>query len=308
MKKLFTILAVALLIAACTNTTTESVALFKPDKADFDTILDGKQVSLYTLKNANGMEVYVTNYGAIIVSVIVPDKDGIMGDVTLGYSSIKGYINDKTFMGSVVGRFANRIAKGKFSIDGMEYSLTLNDGVNTLHGGPTGYFKRVWDATQEGNTVKMTYVSADGEEGYPGTLTVNMSYTLNDNDELIMEYEATTDAPTIVNITNHAYWTISGEGDTTINDNVLTINADYYTPVDSTLIPTGELAPVEGTPFDFREGNVFDWPVKSDFTFRRETAGGGPRRADGLNVEKIRPDFAGRFLWRERFGKHCITD
>jgi len=253
MKKLLSLIAVVFMLMSC-GSDKECHQLFRPDKADFDTIIDGKQVSLYTLKNTNGMEVYITNYGATIVSVIVPDKDGKMGDVTLGYANIEGYINDTSFMGTIVGRFANRIAKGKFTLDGEEYTLVLNNGVNTLHGGPTGFYKRVWDASQEGNTVNLSYTSVNGEEGYPGNLTVNMSYSLTDNDELIMEYEATTDAPTVVNITNHAYWTLAGEGDSTINDHILTINADHYTPVDSTLIPTGEIAPVEGTPFDFTEG------------------------------------------------------
>lgn len=252
MKKLFYAIAMIAILASCNSgTSTQEETVFKPQKSDFDTVINGKQVSLYTLKNEN-MEVYITNYGAIIVSVIVPDKDGKLADVTLGYKDIKGYLGDDTYMGSVVGRFANRIKVGKFTLDDKDYTLAINNAPNALHGGPGGFYTKVWDAIQEGNTLKMSYVSADGEEGYPGTLTVNMSYTLTDADEIIMEYKATTDAPTVVNITNHAYWTLSGEGAATINDHVLMINADTYTPVDSTLIPTG-VEPVEGTPFDFTE-------------------------------------------------------
>ncbi len=265
MKKLFTLLTIVLVIAACNTTTqTDKKEVFRPDKEDFDTVLNGKEVTLYTLKNANGMEVYITNYGAIIVSVLVPDKSGELGDVTLGYTNIEGYIKDKTFMGSLVGRYANRIAKGKFTVDGKEYSLAINDRPNALHGGPGGFYKKVWEGKQEGNTVHLSYVSEDGEEGYPGNLTVNVTYSLTEDNEIKMEYEATTDAPTIVNLTNHAYWTLSGEGDSTINDNVLMINADHYTPVDSTLIPTGELAPVEGTPFDFTEAKVIGKDLDAD--------------------------------------------
>ena len=264
MRKHFLLFMLPLILVSCQTNKEAAQEIFRPEKSEFDTIIDGKEVSLYALKNDNGVEVYITNYGATIVSVLVPDKNGNLGDVTLGYNSIKGYIKDNTFMGTIVGRFANRIAKGKFSLDGKEYSLAINNDPNALHGGPGGYYKKVWDAEQEGNSLKLSLVSPDGEEGYPGTLTVNMTYSLNNDDELIMEYEATTDAPTIVNLTNHAYWTLSGEGDSTINNHILTLNADYYTPVDSTLIPTGEIAPVEGTPFDFTEGKVIGQDINAD--------------------------------------------
>lgn len=219
------------------------------------TIADFDDIQLFTLKNSTGMEVNVTNFGAIITAIKVPDRDGQMADVTLGYDNVADYINavDKPYFGAVVGRYGNRIAKGKFTIDGNEYSLPINNHPNSLHGGVIGFDKVVWDAEVVGdNGVKLTYLAKDMEQGYPGNLTVTVTYTLTDDNEIVVDYHATTDKATPVNLTQHAYFNLKGEGEGTILDHELTINADRYTPVDATLIPTGELAPVEGTPFDFR--------------------------------------------------------
>jgi len=216
---------------------------------------DFDDIQLYTLKNSAGMEVGVTNYGAIITAIKVPDRDGKLADVTLGYNDVADYINavDKPYFGAIVGRYGNRIAKGKFTIDGTEYSLPINNDPNSLHGGFYGFDKVVWDAETVGdNAVKLTYLAKDMEQGYPGNLTVTVTYTLTDDNEIVVDYHATTDKATPVNVTQHAYFNLKGEGEGTILDHELTINADKYTPVDATLIPTGELAPVAGTPFDFR--------------------------------------------------------
>lgn len=218
----------------------------------FDATIDGKQVKLFTLKNVKGMEVQLTNYGASIVSLKVPDKQGVVDDVALGYDSIQGYINGKSYFGCVAGRYANRIAKAKFSLDGKTYSLAANNGVNSLHGGIKGFDKQVWDARQDGNSVTFTYVSADGEEGYPGKLTVTLTYRLDSNENrLQLQYSATTDKATVLNLANHSYFNLEGQGKGNILDHEITLNAPSFTPVDSALIPTGVLQPVAGTAFDF---------------------------------------------------------
>ncbi|EMI57219.1 aldose 1-epimerase [Rhodopirellula sallentina SM41] len=216
--------------------------------SDFDSI------NLYTLTNQNNMVVKITNYGATITSIIVPDRNGDMADVALGYDNVESYINaaNRPYFGSVVGRYGNRIAQGQFTLDGKEYTLATNDGENHLHGGQMGFDKVVWDAERVDNGVKMTYRARDGEEGYPGNLTLSVSYTLTNENAIVMHYEATTDKPTVVNVTNHTYFNLAGEGEPTINDHILRINASKFTPVDSGLIPTGELRDVAGTPFDFR--------------------------------------------------------
>lgn len=218
----------------------------------FDATIDGKQVKLFRLKNVKGMEVQLTNYGASIVSLKVPDKQGVVDDVALGYDSIQGYINGKSYFGCVAGRYANRIAKAKFSLDGKTYSLAANNGVNSLHGGIKGFDKQVWDARQDGNSVTFTYVSADGEEGYPGKLTVTLTYRLDSNENrLQLQYSATTDKATVLNLANHSYFNLEGQGKGNILDHEITLNAPSFTPVDSALIPTGVLQPVAGTAFDF---------------------------------------------------------
>jgi len=220
-------------------------------ESDFDSI------KLYSLKNKNGMQMGITNYGAIITSIIVPDRDGKMADIALGYNRVEDYINavDKPYFGSIVGRYGNRIAKGKFTIDGEEYTLATNNGVNHLHGGVIGFDKVVWDAKPiSGNAytgVELSYLAKDREEGYPGNLQIKVTYKLTDDNEILVQYHATTDKATPVNLTQHTYFNLAGEGNGTILDHQLHLNADHYTPVDEGLIPTGEIAAVKDTPFDF---------------------------------------------------------
>ena len=221
---------------------------------DFGTMEDGKEVKQYTLTNANGIEVKVINYGGIITSIKTPDKEGNMENVVLGFDNLDKYLEGTPYFGALIGRFGNRIGQGKFSLNGESYQLATNNGPNHLHGGEVGYDKVFWDAeTLSGNALKMTYLSEDGEEGYPGNLDISVTYTLTDDDELKIDYYATTDKATPVNLTNHSYFNLSGDPESLILDHVLQIEADRYTPVDFGLIPTGELAPVEDTAFDFTE-------------------------------------------------------
>ncbi|RRB11914.1 galactose mutarotase [Larkinella knui] len=225
-----------------------------PARSRFQKDVEGKKTDLFVLTNAKGMKVAITNYGGRIVSLLVPDKTGKMLDVTLGHSSIDDYLATESFFGTLVGRYGNRIAKGQFTLDGKTYKLPVNNGPNSLHGGKKGFNARVWDATPVGNNVlKLQYVSQDGEEGYPGTLTANVTYTLTDDNAIKIDYQATTDKNTVVNLTNHSYFNLNGEGSGSVADHRVQIRADRYTPVDATLIPTGELAPVDGTPFDLRK-------------------------------------------------------
>jgi aldose 1-epimerase len=225
-------------------------------RTSFGTLPDGTALDLFTLKNASGMEVSVTNYGGIITSLKVPDRNGKIDDVTLGYDSIDGYLKSTPYFGAIIGRYGNRIGKAQFELDGKTYKLPANDGPNTLHGGVKGFDKVVWQAEpfeREGERgIIFTYVSPDGEEGFPGTLSSRVTYTLTDKNELAFDYQATTDKPTVVNLTQHAYFNLAGDGSGDVLGHELTINADRYTPVSSTLIPTGELASLEGTPLDFR--------------------------------------------------------
>lgn len=238
------------------ETETEIVKnLVSIEKTDFGTTPDGEKVFSYKLKNENGVEVNIITYGGIITSLKTPNKDGISEDIVLGYNSLNQYIESNPYFGAIIGRYGNRIAKGKFSIDGTEYTLAANDGENHLHGGLKGFDKVVWNATEETTpetgSLKMTYLSKDMEEGYPGNLEVTVIYTLTNDNILDVTYEATTDKTTVVNLTQHSYFNLSGDFSKTILDHKLEINADKYLPVDATLIPTGELASVEGTPFDF---------------------------------------------------------
>jgi aldose 1-epimerase len=224
-------------------------------KLTFGQTADGKRVDLYTLTNAAGMEVKITTYGATVVSLVVPDRNGKPADVVLGYDSLVDYIGGGNYFGCIAGRYANRIAGGKFTLYGTEYRLAANDGDNHLHGGLRGFGKMVWQAREfeDGADVGLSfsYLSPDGEEGYPGNLTCTVSYTLGAANELRIEYLAVTDSPTIVNLTNHAYFNLAGAGSGDILNHELMINADRFTPVDGRLIPTGEVKPVVGTPFDF---------------------------------------------------------
>ncbi len=253
----------AALFAACNGNpkTTDSTAKDStlvttqliPDSANFEADVQGQKVKLFTLKNTGGATVAITNYGGRLVSLLVPDKDGKPTDVILGYDSLKSYQKPKEpYFGAIIGRYGNRIAKGKFMLDGKAYQLDINDGVNTLHGGFNGFYGKVFSAKQlSASQLELTYVSKDGEGGYPGNLTATVVYTLSDDNSLKIEYKATTDKTTIVNLTNHAYFNLNGAGSPTITDNSIQINADAFLPVDTTLIPTGKLQPVKGTPFDF---------------------------------------------------------
>jgi aldose 1-epimerase len=243
--------------AAARGDTTTPTGGARVTRAAFGTLPDSAgAVEQFTLTNAHGVEVRAISYGAILTSIRTPDKAGALGDIVYGYDSLGGYVNDASYFGATVGRFANRVARARFTLDGKTYTLAANDGANTLHGGRRGFNKVLWkgEPFTHGDTAGVTfrYTSRDGEEGYPGTLQVAVSYGLTPNDELVIDYEATTDKATPVNISQHSYWNLHGGGRGTILDHLLTIDAAEYTPVDSTLIPTGVITPVAGTPFDFR--------------------------------------------------------
>ena len=225
-------------------------------RAPFGRTADGRPVELFTLTNAHGIEVRLTNYGGIITSLRTPDRSGRFDDIVLGYDSLSGYLHDSEYFGAIVGRYGNRIAKGRFTLDGATYRLAVNNGPNSLHGGIRGFDKVVWNGepfrSNDTEGVALDYTSADMEEGYPGTLRTRVTYTLTDDNRLIVDYQATSDKPTPINLTQHSYWNLAGDGSRDILAHVLTINADSMTPVDTTLIPTGEISPVAGTPFDFR--------------------------------------------------------
>jgi len=236
------------------NNTSLKAGVRLPDNKNFDTTIDGKATQIFVLKNTSGMTAVFTNYGGRLVSLFVPDKNQNMTDVVVGFNSVTDFVNStEPYFGATIGRYGNRIARGKFKLDGQQYTLDSNNAPNHLHGGKKGFQYVVWDATQKNDsTLELRYLSKDGEEGYPGNLNVTVVYGLTSNNELTMDYEATTDKKTVVNLTNHAFFNLNGEGSGTINNHILQINAQQYTPVDSTLIPTGKLEPVAGTPFDFR--------------------------------------------------------
>ena len=225
-------------------------------KSPFGKLPDSTSVDLYTLRNKSGIEARIITYGGIVVSIDTPDRSGKLDDIVLGFDSLSGYVHDSPYFGAIVGRYANRIAKGRFTLDGKTYQLPVNNPPNSLHGGDRGFDKVVWNATPfdsaGGVGLVMTHVSPDGDQGYPGTVRVQVTYTLTDSNQLSVDYHATTDKATPVNLSNHSYFNLTGGATRDILDHVLTLAADRYTPVDSTLIPTGELAPVAGTPFDFR--------------------------------------------------------
>ena len=248
----------ALLLDGCTVASQSGSPGMKSgvEPTAFGTLASGQSVQLFTLRNTRGIEVQFTNYGGIITSLKTPDRAGHFSDIVLGYDNLTAYVANSPYFGAIVGRYANRIARGHFTLDGAAYTLAVNNGPNSLHGGLRGFDKVVWSArpfqNQEGQGVTLDYTSKNGEEGYPGTLHAVVTYTLTADDRLIVDYQATTDKATPINLSQHSYWNLAGNASRDILGHVLTINADATTPVDSTLIPTGEIAPVQGTPFDFR--------------------------------------------------------
>ncbi len=254
-------LGLALLsLGACTPSTPSHEEAMIPNitTTDFSTTPDGQTAKLYTLTNSNGVEAQITNFGGVITSLKVPDRNDSLADVVLGFDALEPYFEDSPYFGALVGRYGNRIAKGKFTLDGEEYTLAQNNMGNHLHGGLRGFDKVLWQAEPLSDDsssagLKLSYQSPDGEEGYPGALDVTVIYTLTNDNELRIDYQATTDAPTVVNLTNHSYFNLTGQGGSSILNHEVMINADRFVPVDSTLIPTGTLTEVEGTPLDFRQ-------------------------------------------------------
>jgi aldose 1-epimerase len=226
-------------------------------KEKYGTTPDGQQVDLYTLTNSRGLEVQVINFGGIITSIRVPDRDGKGVDIALGFDNLDGYLENKPYFGAIIGRYANRIANGKFTVDGKQYTLAVNNGTNSLHGGIKGFNKVIWTAEpfhdRQGMGVRLSYLSKDREEGYPGNLKVDVIYTVTDKNELVIDYKATTDKATPINLTNHSYFNLAGEGSGDVLGHELRLNADSFTPIDKNLIPTGEIKPVKGTPLDFTQ-------------------------------------------------------
>jgi len=248
------------------NSMNDSAVSVLLDKSGFERTIDGKKTDLYILKNKKGAIATFTNYGGRIVSLLVPDKNDSLVNVVCGFKSIEDYEKStEPYFGATIGRFGNRIAKGKFSLDGKQYSLFINNPPNSLHGGKKGFQYQVWDAVQpDSNSVVFTRISPDMEEGFPGNLNAKVTYTLNNDNGLEMEYEATTDKKTVVNLTNHAFFNLNGEGSGTILNHEVQIFAYAYTPVDSTLIPTGKIEPVANTPFDFREFHTIGSRINDD--------------------------------------------
>lgn len=236
-------------------------------KAPFGTA-DGQSVDLYTLRNVHGVEAKITNYGGILVSLKVPDRNGKFDDVVLGFNDLDTYLKGHPYFGALIGRYGNRIAKGRFTLNGVEYKLAVNNGENTLHGGIKGFDKVVWTGkemkTKAGPAVVLTYLSKDGEEGYPGNLNVRVVYTLTNNDELKIDYSATTDKDTVTNLTHHSYFNLAGEGNGDILNHRVTINANRFVPTDAGSIPTGELRKVAGTPFDFLTAHAIGERINQD--------------------------------------------
>ncbi len=243
----------------------------------YGTLPDGREARLFTLENPNGLRVTLTDWGATLVSVEAPDREGNLADITIGCDSLEGWMGNPFYLGATVGRFGNRIRDGRFTLDGRQHQLATNNAPGGipchLHGGVNGFDKVLWNASQEGNSIAFDYLSADGEEGYPGALKVRVTYTLNDNNELTWEAEATTDAPTIVNLVHHSYWNLSGDPTRTILDHLMQLEADSFLPTDSGMIPTGEIAPVAGTPMDFKSPTVIGDRIDADFEALKFAAG-----------------------------------
>ena len=265
MKNISVLILFIMITSACSEQTD---SLSKVKREDFQIVVDGKNTDLFVLKNKNGLEMTVTNYGARVVEFFAPDRNGKFEDIVLGHDNIEKYVNftGERFLGATIGRFGNRIAGGKFTLDDVDYQLTINDTPNSLHGGEKGFDRVVWDARQiNPHKLEFTYRSVDGEQGYPGCLDVKMTYELTDNNEFIVTHHAVTDKRTVVNLTHHSFFNLHGAGNGTINDHVLMLNADKFTPVDEVLIPTGEQRSVEGTPMDFRTPTPIGNRVNDDY-------------------------------------------
>ena len=258
------VLVILLLISSAVLAHAQSVT-----KDNFGKTAAGENVDIYTLRNANGVEAKITNYGGIVVSLKVPDRNGKFGDVVLGFNDLEQYLTkNDPYMGAIIGRFGNRIGKGRFTLNGVEYKIATNNGENHLHGGLKGFDKVVWQGksmkTKAGVAVAFTYLSKDGEEGYPGNLNVTVVYTLTGKNELKIDYSATTDKDTVLNLTHHSYFNLRGEGDGDILDHMVKINASHFVPTDATSIPTGELKPVANTPFDFLKDTAIGLRINND--------------------------------------------
>ena len=257
-------LGLSLMIATLT---TQANGLSSEHKA-FGKTNDGTAVEQYVLRNSHGMQATVITYGATLQSLAVPDKNGKLEDVVLGFDNVQGYQSGKAYFGATIGRFGNRLANGAFEIDGKRFQVPQNDGSNSLHGGPQGFDKHVWKAKpakgKDSVGVTLTYLSADGEMGFPGNLTTEVTYSLSENNELRIEYKASTDKPTVLNLTNHSYFNLAGAGNGDVLQQVATLHASHYTPVNGKLIPTGELAPVAGTPMDFTQPTAIGKHIKAD--------------------------------------------
>ena len=253
MKKHFLLAGIAaLMLAACNNKPASELTLSGLDPAKFQTEVNNAQTALYTLKNKAGMEVCITNFGGRIVSIMVPDKNGKMQDVVLGFDSIADYINVPSDFGASIGRYANRINQGRFVLDGDTIQLPQNNFGHCLHGGPKGWQYQVYEANLiDPTTLELTLISPDGDANFPGNVTAKVTYQLTDDNAIDIKYSATTDKKTIINMTNHSYFNLAGDPSKTSTDNIMYVNADYYTPVDSTFMTTGEIAPVKDTPMDF---------------------------------------------------------
>jgi len=272
MLTIFTVLLMAVVFGCGNETKPQEPATPKKEatvsEAAFGQTPGGENVRVFTLTNAQGLEARIMTYGGIVTSLRVPDRTGKLDDIALGYNSLDGYLKSTPYFGAIIGRYGNRIAKGRFTLAGKTYTLATNDGANHLHGGVKGFDKVVWKGESfknaDGAGVVLTYDSPDGDEGYPGALKAKVTYTLNDKNELVVDYLATTDKATPVNLTHHTYFNLAGEGKRDILDHQLMINADRYTPIDATSIPTGELASVEGTPFDFRTATAIGARIDQD--------------------------------------------
>jgi aldose 1-epimerase len=282
--KRLSIIPILFLFVFCTYNLKEEFVL---KATDFQKNIDGKVTNLYLLKN-DQIKVYITNYGGRIVSILTPDRSGQIGDVVLGFKSIDDYLSaNGPYHGALIGRVGNRIAKGKFKLGSETYSLPINNNENHLHGGPEGFNNQVWEVkAADDSSITMNYFSSDGEMGYPGNLDVEVMYSLNDENELLITYKATTDKSTPVNLTNHAFFNLAGEANGTINDHLLKLNADHFSPVDKTLIPLGENRSVEGTPFDFRTPKTIGKDLNLQETDLQMEYGGGYDHNFVLNKKK----------------------